>query len=252
MVDDEIPLRGGRTGGAVRVGATVRRPTGPWTPAVHALLAHLTAAGVPNLPEVRGVDERGREILTYLPGAVPGVDVDANLRPAQLTALGAWMRTQHEAATGFAHPGPWRFFGAEDVATVVAHNDLGPTNLCFAGDELVGVFDWDLAGPTTPMLDLAQVAWSHLGLDDEDRVVSGLVAVAEGYSPEDPQSLAHEVIDTLPHRMTLAADGIPEAARRGDLGMCALLAAGEHTLIAAARDDLIDRLPALHEAIERG
>ena len=36
------PLVGGNVGGAVRIGPTVRRLTGPWTPAVHALLEHLS------------------------------------------------------------------------------------------------------------------------------------------------------------------------------------------------------------------
>ena len=39
---DELPLSGGNvTAGVVRVGDTVRRPVGAWTPAVHNLLQHL-------------------------------------------------------------------------------------------------------------------------------------------------------------------------------------------------------------------
>ena len=34
----EIPLRGGNVSTVVRVGETVRRNAGPWTPTVHALL----------------------------------------------------------------------------------------------------------------------------------------------------------------------------------------------------------------------
>ena len=42
----EIPLDGGNvSGGVVRIGDTARRPAAPWTPAVHALLGHLHAAG---------------------------------------------------------------------------------------------------------------------------------------------------------------------------------------------------------------
>lgn len=34
----EIPMGGGNvSSGVVRIGDTVRRPAGPWTPAVHAL-----------------------------------------------------------------------------------------------------------------------------------------------------------------------------------------------------------------------
>jgi 8-oxo-dGTP diphosphatase len=53
------PLGGGLVAGPVRIGSTVRRPTGPWTPAVHELLHHLVAAGVPHVPRVHRVDDRG-------------------------------------------------------------------------------------------------------------------------------------------------------------------------------------------------
>jgi hypothetical protein len=58
------------TAGVVRVGDTVRRPAGPWTPAVHALLDHLHQVGFEGAPRALGVDERGREILTFVPGVV--------------------------------------------------------------------------------------------------------------------------------------------------------------------------------------
>jgi hypothetical protein len=60
----EIPLAGGNmSGGVVRVGDTVRRPAGPWTPAVHALLTHLHAAGfrgAPLMTDAYGLTERER------------------------------------------------------------------------------------------------------------------------------------------------------------------------------------------------
>ena len=72
--DEEIRLAGGNLGGAVRVGDTVRRPVGPWTPAVHALLGHL-AGRVPNIPRVLGFDDRGREILSYLPSRLTNTEL---------------------------------------------------------------------------------------------------------------------------------------------------------------------------------
>jgi hypothetical protein len=43
MTDEpEVPLTGGDMTAVVRVGDTVRRTAGPWTPAVHALLRQLT------------------------------------------------------------------------------------------------------------------------------------------------------------------------------------------------------------------
>ncbi len=54
-----------------RVGGTVRRSTGPWTPAVHALLRHLERAGFEGAPRVLGFDVQRREVLTFVPGHVP-------------------------------------------------------------------------------------------------------------------------------------------------------------------------------------
>jgi hypothetical protein len=68
----ETPLTGGRlTPGVVRVGATVYRPIGPHWPFVHALLAHLERVGFSAAPRFLGIDDRGREILSYLDGEVP-------------------------------------------------------------------------------------------------------------------------------------------------------------------------------------
>ncbi|MFD1048866.1 hypothetical protein ACFQ1S_26685 [Kibdelosporangium lantanae] len=66
----EIPLTGGNMNtGVVRIGQTVRRPTGPWTPAVHAVLNHLNNTGYPHAPQLLGIDDQGREVLSYHPGA---------------------------------------------------------------------------------------------------------------------------------------------------------------------------------------
>lgn len=66
QADQEHLLAGGNVGGAVLVGNTVRRATGPWTPAVHSLLGYL-ATRIPHVPRVLGIDGQGREMLTYLP-----------------------------------------------------------------------------------------------------------------------------------------------------------------------------------------
>jgi hypothetical protein len=62
---EEIELHGGNMTPVVKVGNTVRRSTGPWTPAIHALLAHLREHEFHNAPQPFGLDNRGREILSY-------------------------------------------------------------------------------------------------------------------------------------------------------------------------------------------
>ena len=68
MSEGELLIGDGVTQGIVRVRDTVRRPLRPFSLTVQAYLAHLRDAGAP-LPF--GVDERGREILSFVPGDVP-------------------------------------------------------------------------------------------------------------------------------------------------------------------------------------
>jgi hypothetical protein len=78
----EIALGGGNvSGGVVRIGDTVRRPAGPWTAAMHALLDHLHAAGFHGAPRPLGLDELGREVLTFIPGTIAWPHTFALLEP---------------------------------------------------------------------------------------------------------------------------------------------------------------------------
>ena len=78
MAEEEL-LSGGNTTVVVRVGETVRRPVGPWTPAVHDLLNHLTAAGFAGSPRVLGIDDADREILEFVPGEVGSLTASCSL-----------------------------------------------------------------------------------------------------------------------------------------------------------------------------
>jgi 8-oxo-dGTP diphosphatase len=239
-------LEGGNVGGAVRIGRTVRRPTGPWTPAVHRLLRHLAGTGIRAVPRVLGTDERGREVLTYLPGHVVDVDTD-RLTDRQLVEVARWARDLHAAVEGFEDPGPWRFFGVEQP-TVVAHNDLAPYNLCFEGDRLVGVFDWDLAGPSTPLFELAMLAWNGVPLfrPMPAREAAGrLEVLAAGYG----RFTAAKILAAVPVRTQLAVDGIREAVRRGDEAMRNLTLIGEPENTERALVGLRERLPAIEAAL---
>src|SRR5258706_7305330 len=50
------------------------------------------------------------------------------------------------------------------LAPLIGHNDIAPYNVCFDGDDVAGVFDWDLAGPTAPLMELAFIAWNCVPL----------------------------------------------------------------------------------------
>src|SRR5580698_6447429 len=104
MIED-----GGQANGSVttvvRIGETIRRPVGVWTPAVHALLDHLHQAGFDGAPQPRGIDEYGREILSLVPGEVamrpwPPVLVSGD----GLWQLARWLRRYHDAVVDFVPP----------------------------------------------------------------------------------------------------------------------------------------------------
>jgi hypothetical protein len=246
--DREIRLPGGNVGGAVRVENTVRRHRGPWTPAVHALLNYLQGR-VPGIPRVLGRDIQGREILSYLPGRVVDIDTEL-LTDAQIVSLVRWTRGFHDAVAGFAHPGPWRYFPVEQPA-LICHNDIAPYNACFAGDELAGVFDWDLAGPSTPLFELAFIAWNcvplwrDIGSGEAARRL-GLIASAYGrFAPA-------QILRAVPDRIRLMLEWIPAAAAAGDRGMANVMATGEPGNSAAALADLVLRIPAIDAGLTGG
>jgi hypothetical protein len=157
---NEQRLPGGRGFGAVRVGDEVRRPAQRWTAAVHSVLRHLEDAGFDGAPRARGLDDQGRERLTFLPGQTLG-----ETRPwpewlrcdDALGQVGAWLRRLHDATAAFRPAAdaawftgrPWR------PGLVIAHLDASPWNAVWAGGALVGFVDWDTAGPSRREDDLA-------------------------------------------------------------------------------------------------
>ncbi|HEX2295101.1 MAG TPA: phosphotransferase [Actinomycetota bacterium] len=163
---EEELLTGGNTHEAVvRVGDTVRRPAGPWTPGVHALLRHLEAAGFDGAPRVLGVDELGREVLTFVEGDVVYPDhVDLIAPDEALAEVAGLVRAFHDAVAGFDGRGyEWSHRGSDGSGSgeLVCHNDLAPWNLVRRPGGGWAFVDWDLAAPGSPDWDLA---WALLTL----------------------------------------------------------------------------------------
>ncbi|WP_062216945.1 phosphotransferase enzyme family protein [Streptomyces sp. NBRC 109706] len=172
-VPEEVPLTGGNvSGGVVRIGDTVRRPAGPWTPAVHALLDHLAAVGYPASPRALGIDEQGREVLTFVPGSTVWPERFAQLDPpTRLARVARLIREFHDAAADFTPPpdARWRRMIPPDGEEQIIHHDLAPWNLVVpegAEDSGAGwaFIDWDGAGPGTRLWDLAYAAHGFLPL----------------------------------------------------------------------------------------
>lgn len=179
-VDGEQLLVGGRsTNGVVRVGDTVRRPMGPWSPIVHALLRHLADAGFAESPRVLGIDEAGREVLTFIEGEVATDPAWQPSMPAYwpewlrgaetVDAHGRLVRRLHEAAATFATDDDgWREHqGRQGRDELVSHGDLGPWNIAYGDGMPTGIIDWDHLEPITPVVDFGLAAWNFVPLGDD-------------------------------------------------------------------------------------
>ncbi len=158
----EIPLGGGDvTEGVVRVGDTVRRPVGPHSPLVHALLTHLESVGFEGAPRFLGIDGSGREVLSYIEGEVAG-----RPRPSwigdeiRLASVGRLVRAYDDAAASFAPPPdvPLGTAPAEPPGIppapayppeLIGHVDITPENVVFRNGRAYALIDFDLAKPAT-------------------------------------------------------------------------------------------------------
>jgi hypothetical protein len=185
----EIPLTGGRlTDGVVRVGDTVRRPTGPHSPFVHRLLSHLEAVGFDGSPRLLGVDDRGREVLSFLDGWVPP-NLD-RFPDETLVAAACLLRGFHDATAGSALAGE---------NEVVCHNDPSPCNYVFVAGRPAAFIDFDHAAPGARMRDVAYAVWLWTLSADEDgppvpEQARRLRLMAENYGLRDMSGLFDAVL----------------------------------------------------------
>lgn len=163
----EIPLPGGLgSGGAVvRVGDTVRRPRRPYSDSVNHFLCHLADVGFDAAPVPLGVDDSGRDILSWVEGDVaippfPAWAADDRL----LLSVAGLQRRLHDAARSYRplEGAMWQSANLPPPAAgdIVCHNDLCIENLVVRDGVAVGVIDFDFAAPTDPRRDIA-IATRH-------------------------------------------------------------------------------------------
>jgi aminoglycoside phosphotransferase (APT) family kinase protein len=156
----ETPLTGGRaTANVVRVGDEVRRPVGPHSEFVHAVLLAFEEAGFGGAPRFLGLDDQGRERLSYLDGWVAPDLAHDEWTDEQLVAAAELTRGFHDVLAGSP------LAGGEET---VCHNDLGPCNTVQEGGIPVAFIDWDSAGPGSRAVDLGHTAWYWAVISETD------------------------------------------------------------------------------------
>jgi hypothetical protein len=221
----ETPLPGGFVNAVVRVGDTVRRVPGRRAAYVHELLRLFERRGWAGAPRFLGLDEQGREILSFVDGHVAWerTQPDGVTSDGSLARVAGLVREFHDLTAGTPPAGD---------GEVVCHNDLSPKNTVYrdggAGLRPVAFIDWDLAGPGRRIHDVAHVCWQYAGLApgaEPGEAARRLRVICDGYGLAERGEVVESVLwwqdrcrrgieadaeAGLPHAVRLRADGVVE------------------------------------------
>ncbi|MEV4764593.1 aminoglycoside phosphotransferase family protein [Micromonospora chokoriensis] len=237
MADQEV-LTGGGVNEVVRIGATVRRPTGPWSRRVHDLLRHLAVQGFRGPPRFHEVTGDGYEILDFLPGDVSDYPATPAAASAEaLTTAARLLRAYHDATVGYARSAPrdgWQVAATAPVE-VICHGDYAPHNCVLDGNRVVGIIDFDHAQPGPRLWDVAYAAYRWVpmtapgnadGFGDTVGQATRLRTFCDEYGLDSAHRAA--LVDTVVARLHAVVDFMRTQAAAGNPAYAGHLAAGHH------------------------
>jgi hypothetical protein len=145
----------------------VLRPIESWSPNIHLLLTHFYNNGLP-VPKIIKTDNT-YEYLEYINGE--------QIHPYKwnnesLVEIANLVKKLHNTAKTFEYNEnmewkPWylRELGKPEL---YSHGDIAPWNIITNGNKIIGLIDWEYAGPIDPIIELARVCWLFPQLVDDD------------------------------------------------------------------------------------
>jgi len=225
----EEKLTGGNFADSVtRIGMTVRKPATKATPAVHNFLRYLHLSGFEDCPQPFGLDEKGRQVLEFIPGTK--VHESGRNIPIDLRRVGSLVRAFHGVSASYKPDNSdiWDPPSKADGEEVICHNDLAPWNLIVGAERWVFI-DWDNAAPGTRLWDLAWTAISFppVKLDQDLRSLAKAIrALGDGYGLD--LSEYDSLIALMADRAQAASDRILDGVRNNDPVAMRLYADNHH------------------------
>lgn len=171
---DAEPLQGGQqTDEILRIGDRVHRTNQPWSPAVRGLLDHLETKAPGVAPESFGLDDEGRDVISFVEGEVGHYPLTSSMRSNEsLVELAQTIRRYHDATAELANrlDLPWATVDPDpERREVICHNDLAPYNTIYQDGTPRVIFDFDHAGPGSRVRDISLAVYRFVPLSTDAR-----------------------------------------------------------------------------------
>jgi thiamine kinase-like enzyme len=162
----EEKLTGGNVSAVYRLEDTVSRELKPESHKIHKLLKHLETKGFSHAPAFLGIDEKGREILSYIEGEAGNYPLKEYMWADEaLKEIANMLRLYHDAVSDFPFDESWQpIDNTPEPYEVLCHNDFAIYNIIFNHKKPVGIIDFDVAGPGPRLYDIAYTLYTCVPL----------------------------------------------------------------------------------------
>ncbi|MBA9029315.1 phosphotransferase [Peribacillus huizhouensis] len=164
--EKEEMLTGGNISNVYRSGDTVRRDLKANGIKIHKLFKHLESEGFEYAPKFLGVDEKDREILSFIEGEAGNYPLKKYMWSNDaLKEIAKMLRLYHNAVSDFPIEESWRpIDNTPQPFEVLCHNDFAIYNIIFNHEKPVGIIDFDLAAPGPRLWDIAYTLYTCVPL----------------------------------------------------------------------------------------
>ncbi|MEQ2526316.1 aminoglycoside phosphotransferase family protein [Bacillaceae bacterium CLA-AA-H227] len=164
--ENEEMLSGGNVTSLYRLGDTVRRDMKEVSSKIHKVLKHLENKGFSYAPKFLGIDERNREILSFIEGEAGNYPLKKYMwSNDSLREIAKMLRLYHDAVSDFPIEEDWEpIDNTPQPFEVLCHNDFAVYNIIFNHEKPVGFIDFDLVAPGPRLWDIAYALYTCVPL----------------------------------------------------------------------------------------
>ncbi|MFS8602412.1 phosphotransferase [Priestia megaterium] len=164
--ENEELLTGGNVSNVYRSGNTVRRKLKLDSHKFHRLLKHLENKGFSYAPNFLGIDEKGREVLSFIEGEAGNYLLKQYMWSDDvLIEIGKMLRLYHDSVSDFSFDDSWKSIdNTPKPFEVLCHNDFAIYNIIFNDERPIGIIDFDVAAPGPRLWDIAYTLYTCVPL----------------------------------------------------------------------------------------